>query len=93
MEKYSRGWRGAPAKGVGRVTGARVQIPLSPLFKNTEMRKIKKSKKLLTKINEYDILLELSRMTDKNKIKKVLTSRWKSDKLKKLLRDRKKEHW
>ncbi len=31
MEKYSRGRRGAPAKGVGRVTGARVQIPLSPL--------------------------------------------------------------
>ena len=29
-EKYSRGRRGAPAKGVGRVTGARVQIPLSP---------------------------------------------------------------
>ena len=33
MEKYSRGWRGAPAKGVGRETGARVQIPLSPLKK------------------------------------------------------------
>ncbi len=30
MEKYSRGRRGAPAKGVGRATGARVQIPLSP---------------------------------------------------------------
>ena len=34
-EKYSRGRRGAPAKGIGRVTGARVRIPLSPfqLFK------------------------------------------------------------
>ena len=32
MEKYSRGWRGAPAKGVGRSRGARVQIPLSPLL-------------------------------------------------------------
>ena len=31
-EKYSRGRRGAPAKGVGRETGARVQIPLSPLL-------------------------------------------------------------
>ena len=31
MEKYSRGWRGAPAKGVGRLRGARVQIPPSPL--------------------------------------------------------------
>ena len=30
MEKYSRGRRGSPAKGVGRVTGARVQIPPSP---------------------------------------------------------------
>ena len=30
QEKYSRGWRGAPAKGVGRSRGARVQIPLSP---------------------------------------------------------------
>ena len=36
MEKYSSGWRGAPAKGVGRLRGARVQIPLSPLvsYKN-----------------------------------------------------------
>ena len=31
-EKYSRGRRGAPAKGVGRATGARVQIPPSPFF-------------------------------------------------------------
>ena len=30
LEKYSRGRRGAPAKGVGRATGARVQIPPSP---------------------------------------------------------------
>ena len=29
-EKYSRGRRGAPAKGVGRATGARVQISPSP---------------------------------------------------------------
>ena len=36
-EMYSSGWRGAPAKGVGRATGARVQIPPSPFnirFKN-----------------------------------------------------------
>ena len=38
-EKYSRGRRGAPAKGVGRVTGARVQIPLSPLKKNGDFTK------------------------------------------------------
>ena len=30
LGKYSRGRRGAPAKGVGRVSGARVQIPPSP---------------------------------------------------------------
>ena len=30
MEKYSRGRRGAPAKGVVRETAARVQIPPSP---------------------------------------------------------------
>ena len=29
LRKYSRGRRGAPAKGIGRETGARVQIPLS----------------------------------------------------------------
>ena len=33
MEQYSRGWRGAPAKGVDRATGARVQIsPAQPLY-------------------------------------------------------------
>ena len=30
MEKYSSWWRGAPAKGVGRVTGARVRVSPSP---------------------------------------------------------------
>ena len=34
-EMYSRGRRGAPAKGVGRVTGARVQISPSPPVKST----------------------------------------------------------
>ena len=29
LQKYSRGRRGAPAKGVGRETAARVQIPPS----------------------------------------------------------------
>ena len=38
-EKYSRGRRGAPAKGVGRVTGARVQIPPSP-FKSQKQNDI-----------------------------------------------------
>ena len=37
MEKYSRGWRGAPAKGVGRSRGARVQIPLSPFHIKMKM--------------------------------------------------------
>ena len=34
VKKYSRGRRGAPAKGIGRVTGARVQIPPSSPLKN-----------------------------------------------------------
>ncbi len=61
-EKYSRGRRGAPAKGVGRATGARVQIPLSPLFipndsffylnlmKSKRLKKIKKVVDKLRKI-------------------------------------------
>ena len=32
LQKYSSGWRGAPAKGIGRETGARVQIPPSAPF-------------------------------------------------------------
>ena len=39
LEKYSSGGRGAPAKGVGRVTGARVQIPPSP-FKSQKQNDI-----------------------------------------------------
>ena len=43
-EKYSSGRRGAPAKGIGRVTGARVRIPLSPflIFKNKVVIFLKK---------------------------------------------------
>ena len=61
-EKYSRGRRGAPAKGVGRETGARVQIPLSPLhfpndyFFHTCLKKKKSFKKLLTINNGYGIV-------------------------------------
>ena len=58
-EKYSRGRRGAPAKGVGRATGARVQIPLSPLehFQKTLKKLFKnKFKKCLTKFERNDIL-------------------------------------
>ena len=47
-EKYSRGRRGAPAKGVGRVTGARVQIPLSPLLAQQKLTN-KKFKKVVDK--------------------------------------------
>ncbi len=61
-EKYSRGRRGAPAKGVGRETGARVQIPLSPLFFPNEMaaKAVKnKFKKLLTNSCNCDNMNEL----------------------------------
>ena len=55
-EKYSRGRRGAPAKGVGRATGARVQIPLSPLVNvwflllDNILSKINKSLKKIKKL-------------------------------------------
>ena len=53
-EKYSRGRRGAPAKGVGRATGARVQIPLSALdfWKICENRGNRKIKKVVDKAND-----------------------------------------
>ena len=38
METYSRGWRGAPAKGVDWETGARVQISLTPPLKKLTLR-------------------------------------------------------
>ena len=47
QEKYSRGRRGAPAKGIGRVTGARVQIPPSPFEVFEFLKKIKNFKKVL----------------------------------------------
>ena len=54
-EKYSRGWRGAPAKGVGRLRGARVQIPLSPFAKWQNEKNLKKYlKNCLTNENEHD---------------------------------------
>ena len=58
LEKYSRGRRGAPAKGIGRVTGARVQIPPSPFFE-TE-KSFKKIKKMLTIGKNCDNLNKLS---------------------------------
>ena len=36
MEMYSSGLRGSPAKGVGRETGAEVQILSSPIRKSSE---------------------------------------------------------
>ena len=56
-EKYSRGRRGAPAKGVGRATGARVRIPLSPFCLKITFEKT--SKKLLTSKKIYDNISEL----------------------------------
>ena len=49
MEKYSSGWRGAPAKGIGRSRGARVQIPLSPLVNSLKKVFLKKIKKVVDK--------------------------------------------
>ena len=53
LEKYSSGRRGAPAKGVDRVSGAGVQIPPSP-FKRKENEN--NLKKLLTSAFRFDII-------------------------------------
>ena len=85
-EKYSRGWRGAPAKGVGRATGARVQIPLSPFLFLKKLEKIK-TKKCLTLMSFRDKLAELLKKRrfwkrkTKNKLKKLLTSKNAYDKI------------
>ena len=62
LEKYSSGRRGAPAKGIGRVTGARVQIPLSPLLFAIYVVRIF-LKKLLTNTSECDSISELLKTT------------------------------
>ena len=69
-EKYSRGRRGAPAKGVGRETGARVQIPLSPLFfpDETTVKTVKnKFKKVVDKRLRLLYHNLVSAETDNNK--------------------------
>ena len=83
-EKYSRGRRGAPAKGVGRATGARVQIPLSPLhfqviiFLTLNQRFEKNKNFCLTTTSKYDKintrLVRQERRTSRKfeKIKKVV---------------------
>ena len=67
LEKYSRGRRGAPAKGIGRVTGARVRIPLSPLLNKSKKLFKKTFKKVLTNKTKRDILNELSQESTKQK--------------------------
>ena len=62
LEKYSSGRRGAPAKGIGRVTGARVQIPLSPLLFAIYVVRIF-LKKLLTNDRRFDKISKLSKTT------------------------------
>ncbi len=51
---------GAPAKGIGRVTGARVQIPLSPLLFAIYVVRIF-LKKLLTNDRRFDRISKLSK--------------------------------
>ena len=71
MEKYSSGWRGAPAKGVGRLRGARVQSPPSPLFccsKSGDLRitkKKNKKEKLLTNEKWYDNMSSVAKQSNK----------------------------
>ena len=54
LEKYSRGRRGAPAKGVGRESGARVRIPLSPFLFEIKLKKV------LTGAKQCDTMTKLN---------------------------------
>ena len=62
-QKYSSGRRGAPAKGIGRETGARVQIPPSAFSFFLTKKNENKSKKLLTTDFDYDNITKLSLIT------------------------------
>ena len=59
MEKYSRGRRGAPAKGIGRVTGARVQIPPSPfgreLSESQQNAMLELSRSHVDAVNKHEV--------------------------------------
>ena len=70
VQKYSSGWRGAPAKGIDGLRRARVQIPPSALDE-------KEMKKFLTSKKTYDNIYEL-RLTKKlwKRNKKVLDNSW-----------------
>ena len=88
MEKYSSGWRGAPAKGVGRLRGARVQIPPSPLhselhhtvfFYAQKQLKMQKSFDFRQGIFSTERLENESLQKNKKTWKKVLTTSEKRD--------------
>ena len=61
-ENYSSGWRGSPAKGVGQVTGARVQISYSPPWRiptwEVLAETIEQRLKILIKTSGWIMLLE-----------------------------------
>ena len=65
---YPSGWRGSPAKGVGRESGARVQIPPSPFFWNF-------LKKLLTNAN---VCVKISSVVGQNGSEKIFQKNKKS---------------
>ena len=52
MEKYPRGQRGPPAKGLGGLNRARVRIPPSPPIRYSSSRQDKSRKNLQYIINE-----------------------------------------
>ena len=86
LEKYSSGWRGAPAKGVDGLRRARVQIPLSPLMTKVIKKEVKKtSKKFLTNQTRCDNLEWLSQETEmsgnssEKKFQKNKKSSWQAE--------------
>ena len=87
VQKYSSGWRGAPAKGIDGLRRARVQIPPSALMERNE-------KKFLTSEKTRDNINEL-RLT--KSYKKKWKSSWQQlvgcDKILELLQERNKNNF
>ena len=85
MEKYSSGWRGAPAKGIDGLRRARVQIPPSP-FDEKLLKKVVDIEKNLWYDNKVacdGVKKERKKLFEK-KLKKFLTKSKQHDKISKL---------
>ena len=71
MEKYSSGWRGAPAKGIDGLRRARVQIPPSPLNEKKFKKTVDIEKNLW-----YDIRVASEKDIKRQKQEETLSKRF-----------------